>query len=106
MTRFEEISFDTAAGWWLELGRPVGEVLRKLIAAEGRPIAASALRQSTYRYRDGAMSENQLKVYVSHLRHALEDLGYLTPIETVRGQGYRLAVDAASIRAAVAAAAR
>ena len=71
----------------VELARREWALLQALIQAQGRVLSTAQLHDSLYGFEQDVES-NTVNVHVHHLRKKLgSDL-----IETVRGQGFRLAV--------------
>ncbi len=61
-----------------------------LLQANGETVSAQALSMAVFGEAD---KYNELKVYVRHLRHKIEEPHGIRIIETVRGVGYRIRSD-------------
>ena len=65
-------------------------LLDVLMDADGAPISSAELAQAVF---GNAESQNELKVYIRHLRQKIEEPQGVRVIETVRGVGYRFRAD-------------
>jgi two-component system response regulator PhoP len=70
-------------------------VLEYLMLSPGRVISKSELTDHLYE-QDHDRDSNVIEVFVGRLRKKLDPQGALNPIRTVRGQGYRFTLEAAS----------
>lgn len=66
-------------------------LLEQLAAAQGGVLSKQALADRLYPH-DEDRESNVLEVLVGRLRRKLDPEGTLSPIETLRGRGYRLAL--------------
>ena len=92
------------AGRSAELSRNEGQLLAALLRAAGRVVRREALLEALWDDVE-FVDDNTLSVNVTRLRRKLDELGLADAVRTVRGEGYRLQVDAAPASAASAAAA-
>jgi two-component system response regulator PhoP len=70
-------------------------LLEQLAAAQGGVLSKQALAERLYPH-DEDRESNVVEVLVGRLRRKLDPEGKLSPIETLRGRGYRLALGDAS----------
>jgi two-component system response regulator PhoP len=70
-------------------------LLEQLAAAQGGVLSKQALAERLYPH-DEDRESNVVEVLVGRLRRKLDPEGTLSPIETLRGRGYRLALGDAS----------
>ena len=95
---FGPLSIDFAAqaatlnGKPLELTTFEYRVLESLVRERPKVVSKQALADYLYPH-DEDRDSNVLEVLVGRLRRKLDPEGTLTPIETVRGRGYRLALE-------------
>ena len=83
----------TVGGSAVELTAYEYNVLEYLALNAGKVISKSELTEHIYD-QDFDRDSNVIEVFVGRLRRKLDPEGRLAPIETVRGQGYRFALDA------------
>jgi two-component system response regulator PhoP len=89
-TRAKRVSIDAAP---IELTAYEYNVLEYLALNAGKAVSKSELTEHIYD-QDYDRDSNVIEVFVGRLRRKLDPDGTLTPIETVRGQGYRFALAA------------
>lgn len=65
-------------------------LLDALMAADGDPVSSAELALAVF---GNAECQNELKVYIRHLRQKIEEPRGIRVIETVRGVGYRFRTD-------------
>jgi two-component system response regulator PhoP len=70
-------------------------LLEYLALNAGKAVSKSELTEHIYD-QDYDRDSNVIEVFVGRLRRKLDPDGTLAPIETVRGQGYRFALAAAT----------
>lgn len=89
-TRAKRVS---VAGATVELTAYEYNVLEYLALHAGKAVSKTELTEHIYD-QDFDRDSNVIEVFVGRLRRKLDPDGTLTPIETVRGQGYRFALAA------------
>ncbi len=82
----------TVAGREIELTSFEYKVLEYLMLHAGEVISKSELTEALYE-QDYDRDSNTIEVFVGRLRKKLDPDGSLRPIETLRGRGYRLALE-------------
>lgn len=82
----------TVAGREVELTSFEYKVLEYLMLHAGEVISKSELTEALYE-QDYDRDSNTIEVFVGRLRKKLDPDGSLRPIETLRGRGYRLALE-------------
>ena len=70
------------------------KVLNYLVMHPGEVVTKTELSEHIYE-EDADRDSNVIEVFIGRLRRKLDPDGSLTPIETLRGRGYRLALDVA-----------
>ena len=70
------------------------KVLNYLVMHPGEVVTKTELSEHIYE-EDADRDSNVIEVFIGRLRRKLDPDGSLNPIETLRGRGYRLAVDIA-----------
>jgi two-component system response regulator PhoP len=70
------------------------KVLQYLVMHPDEVVTKTALSEHIYE-EDADRDSNVIEVFIGRLRRKLDPDGSLNPIETLRGRGYRLAVDIA-----------
>ncbi len=91
-TRTQQVSVDGAA---VELTSYEYRVLHHLMLADGKVVSKSELTESLYD-QDFERDSNVIEVFVGRLRRKLDPDNRLKPIETLRGRGYRFALEVSS----------
>lgn len=81
----------TMEGRAVELTAYEYRLLEQLASARGGVLSKQALADRLYPH-DEDRDSNVIEVLVGRLRRKLDPDGHLTPIETLRGRGYRLAL--------------
>ncbi|MEE4217647.1 MAG: response regulator transcription factor [Xanthomonadales bacterium] len=71
------------------------KVLNYLVLHPGAVVTKTELSEHIYE-EDADRDSNVIEVFVGRLRRKLDPEGTINPIETLRGRGYRLALDIAS----------
>lgn len=94
---FGPLVIDTAANTVLLRGEPIGlttfeyRLLLQLVRQAGRPLSKGALSDYLYEH-DADRESNVIEVLIGRLRRKLDPDGSLGMIETLRGRGYRFAL--------------
>jgi two-component system, OmpR family, response regulator PhoP len=70
------------------------KVLNYLVMHPGEVVTKTELSEHIYE-EDADRDSNVIEVFIGRLRRKLDPEGSLNPIETLRGRGYRLAIDIA-----------
>mgnify|MGYP001824040768 FL=1 len=70
------------------------KVLNYLVMHPGEVVTKTELSEHIYE-EDADRDSNVIEVFIGRLRRKLDPEGSLNPIETMRGRGYRLAIDIA-----------
>ncbi|NNF61277.1 MAG: response regulator transcription factor [Gammaproteobacteria bacterium] len=92
------IALDTAAqqvsvdGSDVDLTSYEYKVLEHLMMSAGRVVSKSELTESLYE-QDFERDSNVIEVFVGRLRRKLDPANTMRPIETLRGRGYRFALE-------------
>ncbi len=82
----------TVAGRSVDLTSFEYKVLEYLMLHAGEVISKTELTEALYE-QDFDRDSNTIEVFVGRLRKKLDPDGSLKPIETLRGRGYRLALE-------------
>lgn len=77
----------------LALSRREFDLLQRLVAANGAVVARETLAAAVWG-PDAAVSDNALDVYIGYVRRRLAEARGAPVIETLRGRGFRLAMQA------------
>ncbi|WP_075184958.1 response regulator transcription factor [Teredinibacter haidensis] len=83
----------TVGGSFIELTSYEYNTLEYLALHPGQPISKTELTEHLY-HQDFERDSNVIEVFVGRLRKKLDPENNLKPITTVRGQGYRFALEA------------
>jgi len=79
----------------LELTAYEYRLLEQLVMARGAVLSKGELAERLYPH-DEERESNVIEVLIGRLRRKLDPAGRLNPIETLRGRGYRLAIEPAN----------
>ena len=88
-TRAQQVSVD---GKQIELTSYEYKVLEHLMLNAGKVVSKSELTESIYE-QDFERDSNVIEVFVGRLRRKLDPDNHIRPIETLRGRGYRFALE-------------
>lgn len=97
MTRLEQIGRGVAAAMWMETPFAEGRLLAGFLSCPDQTLSVSTLdallaspvrTRGCSRIEGTAPAARRVRAYISRLRSALADLGYVNAIRTVQGGGY------------------
>ncbi len=88
-TRAQQVTVD---GNGIDLTSYEYKVLEHLMMSSGRVVSKTELTESLYE-QDFERDSNVIEVFVGRLRRKLDPANTLKPIETLRGRGYRFALE-------------
>ncbi|MEM9058784.1 MAG: winged helix-turn-helix domain-containing protein, partial [Pseudomonadota bacterium] len=91
-TRSQEVSVD---GREVELTSYEYRLLEYLMLKPGKVVSKAELTESLYE-QDYDRDSNVIEVFIGRLRRKLDPDSRLKPIETLRGRGYRFALEASA----------